>query len=157
MMPPPRMVWPPNTLTPSRCAFESRPFLEEPKPFLCAIALPLSRRPQARRSQIEILSLEALAVGQDLVDFDLNEVLPVALHLLVLLLALELEDQDLLAAAFANDGGEYLCAGQVGLKLALFAADGEDVGELDCAVLVGSGLNLQLLAWRDQVLFAAGA
>jgi hypothetical protein len=33
-------------LTPSRCAFESRPFLEEPKPFLCAIRLPLSRCPQ---------------------------------------------------------------------------------------------------------------
>jgi hypothetical protein len=32
-------------LTPSRWAFESRPFLEEPKPFLCAIRLPLSRCP----------------------------------------------------------------------------------------------------------------
>ena len=39
---------PPNTLTPSRCAFESRPFLEEPKPFLCAIRLPLSRRLRTR-------------------------------------------------------------------------------------------------------------
>src|SRR6476619_718347 len=29
--------WPPKTLTPSRCALESRPFLELPKPFLCAI------------------------------------------------------------------------------------------------------------------------
>src|SRR5712692_2724391 len=101
MMPPPRMVWPPNTLTPSRCAFESRPFLEEPKPFLCAIALPLSRRPQARRSQIEILSLEALAVGQDLFYCYLYEVLAVALYRFVLLLALELEDQNLLATAFA--------------------------------------------------------
>jgi hypothetical protein len=35
-------------LTPSRCAFESRPFLEEPKPFLCAIPLPLSRRHSCR-------------------------------------------------------------------------------------------------------------
>jgi hypothetical protein len=26
-----------EALTPSRCAFESRPFLELPKPFLCAI------------------------------------------------------------------------------------------------------------------------
>ena len=101
--------------------------------------------------------LEALAVDENLVDFDLNEVLAVALHLLVLLLALELEDEDLFATAFADDGGENLGSGEVGLELALFAADGEDVGELDVAVLVGGGFNLQLLARRDQILFAAGA
>jgi hypothetical protein len=33
-------------LTPSRCAFESRPFLEDPKPFLCAISYSSSRRPR---------------------------------------------------------------------------------------------------------------
>jgi hypothetical protein len=27
-------------LTPSRWALESRPFLEDPKPFLCAISIP---------------------------------------------------------------------------------------------------------------------
>src|ERR1044072_7295426 len=27
-------VWPSNSLTPRRCAFESRPFREEPRPFL---------------------------------------------------------------------------------------------------------------------------
>jgi hypothetical protein len=32
-------VWPPKRFTPSRCALESRPFLEEPKPFLCAISI----------------------------------------------------------------------------------------------------------------------
>src|SRR5258708_3002844 len=37
MMDPPGTSWPPKTLTPSRCALESRPFLELPKPFLCAI------------------------------------------------------------------------------------------------------------------------
>ena len=30
---------PPNFLRPSRCAFESRPFLDEPTPFLCAISI----------------------------------------------------------------------------------------------------------------------
>src|SRR5215471_13098830 len=34
---PPGTSCPPNTFTPSRCALESRPFLELPKPFLCAI------------------------------------------------------------------------------------------------------------------------
>ena len=79
------------------------------------------------------LRLEGLAVDQDLVDLDLDEALAVTLHLLVLLLALELEDEDLVAAAFAEDRGGNLGAGEVGLELALFAADGEDVGELDCA------------------------
>ena len=54
-----------------------------------------------------------------------------SLHLLVLLLALELEDEDFVAAAFADDRGENLGALEVGLELALFAADGEDVGELE--------------------------
>ena len=38
MMEPAGTTWPAKTLTPSRLALESRPFLEEPRPFLCAIA-----------------------------------------------------------------------------------------------------------------------
>src|SRR6185436_20905059 len=34
---PPSTLSPPNRFTPSRCAFESRPFRELPTPFLCAI------------------------------------------------------------------------------------------------------------------------
>src|SRR5207249_1291270 len=64
---------------------------------------------------------------------------------------------DLVAAAFADDGGENLGSGEVGFELALFGADGEDVGELDLAVLVGGSFDLQLLAGGDEVLFAAGA
>src|SRR5205823_2731330 len=37
MMEPPGTSCPPKTFTPSRCAFESRPLRELPKPFLCAI------------------------------------------------------------------------------------------------------------------------
>src|SRR6185503_9932616 len=37
MMPPARMDWPSLTLMPSRLEWESRPFLDEPPPFLCAI------------------------------------------------------------------------------------------------------------------------
>src|SRR5215469_741892 len=37
MIDPPGTSCPPKTFTPSRCALESRPFLELPKPFLCAI------------------------------------------------------------------------------------------------------------------------
>ena len=104
-----------------------------------------------------LVFLEGLAVDEDLVDSDLNEVLAVSLHLLVLLLALELEDEDLIAAAFADDGGQNLGSVEIGLEFALFGADGEDVGELEFAVFVGGGFDLQLLAWGDEVLFAAGA
>src|SRR6476469_9052317 len=38
MIEPAVTVWPANTFTPSRWAAESRPFFEEPRPFLCAIA-----------------------------------------------------------------------------------------------------------------------
>src|SRR5256885_15897403 len=38
MIEPPGTSCPPNAFTPSRCAFESRPFFELPNPFLCAIA-----------------------------------------------------------------------------------------------------------------------
>jgi len=103
------------------------------------------------------LCFEALAIDEDLVDLDLDEVLAMTLHLLVLLLALELEDEDLVAAAFADDGCEDLGTLEVGLELALFAADGEDVGELELAVFVGGGFDLQLLAGGDEILFAAGA
>src|SRR4051812_39197156 len=41
MIDPPGTNCPPKAFTPSRCAFESRPFRELPRPFLCAIALPL--------------------------------------------------------------------------------------------------------------------
>src|SRR5437868_6566593 len=37
MMLPPGTSCPPKPFTPSRCALESRPFLELPSPFLCAI------------------------------------------------------------------------------------------------------------------------
>jgi hypothetical protein len=38
MMEPPVTNSPAKAFTPSRCAFESRPFVELPPPFLCAIA-----------------------------------------------------------------------------------------------------------------------
>jgi hypothetical protein len=99
------------------------------------------RKPFAKELLFRLF-FEALAVDEDLVDLDLDEVLAVSLHLLVLLLALELEDEDLVAAAFVDDGCEDLCTFEVGLELAFFAADGEDVGELELAVFVGGGFDL---------------
>src|SRR5271166_687147 len=82
MIEPPGTSCPPKTFTPSRCALESRPFLELPKPFLCAI----------------------LHLNQNVADLHFGEVLAMPDGLLVLLLALELEDQDLIAPAGADDG-----------------------------------------------------
>src|ERR1700683_3353920 len=81
MIEPPGTSWPPKTFPPSRCAFESRPFLELPKPFLYAI----------RHLRRNIAHLH-LRVG-----------LAVSNGLLVLLLALELEDDNFLATAAAGD------------------------------------------------------
>src|SRR3954465_14452749 len=76
MIDPPGTNWPPNTFTPSRCAFESRPFLELPKPFLCAIR----------------------HLNLDVADPHLGVGLAVSDGFLVLFLSLEFEDNDLVAA-----------------------------------------------------------
>src|SRR5689334_1827523 len=70
---PPVTTWPPKAFTPSRCALESRPFFELPRPFLCAI----------------------LHLCQNLVDGQLRVILPVTDGPFVLLLAPELEHDHL--------------------------------------------------------------
>src|ERR1700712_5784108 len=74
-------------------------------------------------SQLELmkLSLVGLSVDEDLVDLYFNEILAVALHLLVLLLALQLEDQDLFATAFAQNLRGDLRSAELRLELTLFA------------------------------------
>src|SRR5881398_611009 len=69
MMLPPGTNCPPKTFTPSRCALESRPFLELPRPFLCAI----------------------LHLHQHFADLHVRVRLAVPEGFLVLFLALELE------------------------------------------------------------------
>src|ERR1700722_7105844 len=72
MMDPLGMYCPPKTLMPSRCAHESRPFLELPKPFLCAMTI----------------SHSWLQLSNDIANADLRIILPVTLRPLVLFLAL---------------------------------------------------------------------
>src|ERR1039458_6345625 len=105
MMEPPGTNWPPKTFTPRRCAWESRPFRELPKPFLCAMR----------------------HLRHNLANLHCGEGLAVADGLLVLFLALELEDHDLVAAAIANDGGLQGAAGD-GFTAIL---EGELDGQLD--------------------------
>src|ERR1035438_1402885 len=89
MMLPPGTNWPPKTFTPSRWAFESRPFLELPKPFLCAI----------RYLRHHLANLH-FRVGLAVPD-----------GFLVLFLALELEDQDLGCPVGADDSARHFAAG----------------------------------------------
>src|SRR3712207_9458434 len=84
MMLPARTRSPPNFLMPRYFGLLSRPFREEPTPFLCAMVASVS-------AQI------------DVVDADFGEALPVPLLAGVILPALELEDDDLLAPAVPYD------------------------------------------------------
>src|SRR5580700_6335043 len=92
MIDPPGTNCPPNTFTPSRCALESRPFLELPNPFLCAIR----------------------HLYQNVADLHRGEVLAMSDRSLVLLLALEFEDQHLLAAPVGHDSALHGGLAQVG-------------------------------------------
>src|ERR1043166_595625 len=85
MIEPPGTSWPPKTFTPRRCEFESRPFLELPNPFLCAIR----------------------HLHYDVADLHFGEGLAVPNGFLVLLFAFEFEDQDLVAPSTAHDGALY--------------------------------------------------
>jgi hypothetical protein len=70
-----------------------------------------------------------------------------------LLLALQLEDEDLVAASLAQNLGGDLRAAEIFGELALLAREGEDVGELDLALFVGRALDLERVAGSDAVLF----
>src|SRR5579885_1779354 len=143
MMEPPGTSWPPNTLTPSRWAFESRPFLELPKPFLCAITNYLQRLPS----------------GDDVADANLRIILPVPLGTLVLLFALEFENQNFVRAVVTGNRGVYASIARAFArkKLARVLKHGENFAERDFA----SGIALQFgdanyVARRDAELLSAG-
>src|ERR1035441_5717801 len=136
MIDPPGTSCPPKTFTPSRCALESRPFLELPNPFLCAI----------------------LYLNQNLAHLHFREVLAMPYRALVLLLALELEDQHFLSPAVADDGALHGSLPQVraGDQLALFPKH-RPQGQVD----FGADFAFQLLhpdyvAGGNPVLFSAG-
>src|SRR5690242_3433282 len=90
MISPALTSWPPKRLTPRRWAFESRPFLVDAAPFLCAMGSVL-RKWSERGSEAD--------VG----DLDLGVLLTVTLALLVAGLVLVLLDDDLRALGAAGD------------------------------------------------------
>src|SRR5579871_1231759 len=127
---PPGTNCPPKTLTPSRCEFESRPFLELPNPFLCAI-------PHLCRDVAHLHFGEGLAMPDGF---------------LILLLALELEHQNLVAAAVADDRAFHRGAGN---HLARVAKRGLN-GELDFRPdIAGDLFHADDVARSYPVLFSA--
>src|SRR4051794_8674769 len=85
MISPALTSWPPYRFTPRRCELESRPFLVDAAPFLCAMS--------------SVLRGSELDVG----DLDLGVLLTVPLALLVAGLVLVLLDDDLGALGGAED------------------------------------------------------
>ena len=108
------------------------------------------------RDQLFLVGLEALAADEDLVDLDLDEALAMTLQFLVLLLALEVEDDELVATAFRDDFADDLGAVELGLEAALAAGEGNDVRELDGAVFVGGLLDAERVAGSHAVLLSTG-
>src|SRR5712691_5260649 len=86
--------WPPKRLTPRRCAFDSRLFLEDDWPFLCATVCSLS-----------------LDAGHA----NARELVAVAAPLAILAPAFELEDAKLHAAVVIHHFGREACTLHVGL------------------------------------------
>src|SRR5262245_8477028 len=128
---------PPKTLTPRRLAFESRPFLELPPAFLCAIALALN----------------------DIVDAQFRVRLPVALRLLVVLAAAQLEDAHLVGAAVRHDRGLHLGARnerRADLDPVAGADEKHFLERHGAADLGGERLHAHLLARLHPVLLTAG-
>src|SRR5690242_12341929 len=132
MISPPVTVWPANTFTPRRLAFESRPLREEPRPFLCAISL-----------------------TADLRDADPRQLLAVAGATLVAALGLELEHAQLRPALVRDDLSRHDVPEPVELGIAV--AGEQERRKLDGgADVVGQPLDEQGLALLDAVLLTAG-
>src|SRR5215203_4021046 len=145
MISPPRTVWPANTFTPRRLAFESRPLRLEPSPFLCAIsALLVRRRPRAPAGDLDARHLDA------------GQLLAVARAALVAALGLELEHAQLRAALVTDHLGLDLDLAEVVAEQRLVAGVQERL-ELELGALVAAqALHEQGRALLDAVLLTAG-
>src|SRR5579859_201032 len=80
-----------------------------------------------------------------------------SLQLLVLLFALEVEDQDLVATTLFHHAADYARAASRLSDCAGLARDGQHVGELDGAVLTRLLVNFDHVSGRDAKLSSPGA
>src|SRR5579884_840391 len=139
-------------LTPSRLAWLSRPLRELPTPFLCAILLlqtPCALAPHCHGRE---------KLGDDLLDDQAGELLPVAGLLAIARLRLHLEDDQLRPLDLPLDVGEHARAlDDRGADAdARLVRDHEHAVEGDLrAGFARQLLDLDHIAGRDPVLFAA--
>src|SRR3954469_7422444 len=141
---------PANTFTPSRFAFESRPFLEEPSPFLCAI-----RGRLLGRLLSGLLSGPRLLGRSDALDLDPRKLASVPLRLLVPHLGPELEHLDLRAAHVFDDRGRDGARELGAVGLHRLAAGHEHLGREGAAGIQRLAVDEQRLTLLDAVLLAA--
>src|SRR5205085_5878198 len=90
---PPSTRSPPNFFKPKRCECESRPFRDEPTPFLCAIALTPNDECGMMNDELSTICHSSLT---NRVNLHRRIALPVALFALVLFAPLLFEDDDLI-------------------------------------------------------------
>src|SRR5580698_2013058 len=111
-----------------------------------------------RRLLLQLGSLELLPIECDLDDPHCSVVLPVSAQLLVLFLALVMEDQDLLFAALLHDFAGDLRAILGHADLAGLGRDCQHVAEFNLAVGAGAlALHSNHIAGRHPVLLPTGA
>src|ERR1035441_5941392 len=103
---------PPNRLTPSRCPCESRPFVDEPPPFLCAMRTP--GKFALRDLRQTCCAINVALWKLNFADFDRRVVLAVASLNFVLSAGLELQDLELRTAAMSHDFSGDLCLTGIG-------------------------------------------
>src|SRR5260370_33219613 len=119
MIVPALINWPPKRFTPSRCPCESRPFVEEPPPFLLAMTYSFSRKSAGvSPAKCEVLQL-------DVVDLHGGVILPVAARNLVLLALLELQHGDLFGASLGDNLAAHRTLPGIGPHYAFLPAGGD--------------------------------
>src|SRR6185437_12617885 len=145
MISPALTSWPPNLLTPSRWALESRPFLLDEAPFLCAIS--------------GLLLAGAGLTGTDPGDFHLGVLLAVPLPAPVASLVLVVDHVDLGAAGRAEDLGRDLVTAKLGAVGNHLAAINDEHGRQrhGGANLTGELVDGQDVVYRRPFLPAAAA
>src|SRR5207302_1655742 len=100
---------------------------------------------------------ELLSVERNFGDADGGEALAMSLQLLVLFLALEVEDENLIAATFFHNAADHTGAALRFSDGPRFPGDCQYVGELDIAVLPGLLVNFNHVPGRDAKLLSPGA
>src|SRR5580704_779058 len=101
--------------------------------------------------------LETLPIECNLGDAHRGERLSMSTQLLVLFLALVMEDENFLGASLLDDLAAHVRAGLRQANLTIAAGNRQHIAELDFAVCIGLGLQANHISGRHSVLLSTGA